>query len=184
MNNPRIAILEQCPQKQLQGRARAQHTVWIHRFNAVSYSNSCPSSVSKINLSSSFENEMRGSLSNSVGSCGKLLVGALPSSGFWSVISCSQGGLELYIEVFLFVSGEYFSLVRLCRDCRDMLERNRFSFAGWDQKLSGNPVTMAGAPAVDCDWLRVLTVYFLWENKVKLGLVWLAIDSFSLEMVD
>lgn len=30
---------------------------------------------------------------------------------------------------------------------------------------------MAGAPAVDCDWLRVLTVYFLWENKVKLGLV-------------
>lgn len=91
-------VLKIAPRKEREreresARARAQHTVWIHRFNAVSYSYSCPSSVSKINLSSSFENEMRGSLSNSVGSCGKLLIGALPSSGGWSVISCSQGGL-------------------------------------------------------------------------------------------
>lgn len=48
-------------------RKRA-HTVGIHRFKAVSYSNSWPSSVSKMNLSSSFEKEMRGSLSNSEGS--------------------------------------------------------------------------------------------------------------------
>ena len=157
MNNPRIAILEQCPQKQLQGRARAQHTVWIHRFNAVSYSYSCPSSVSKINLSSSFENEMRGSLSNSVGSCGKLLVGALPSSGFWSVISCSQGGLELYIEVFLFVSGEYFSLVRLCRDCRDMLERNSFGLRG---EIRSSPGIQWRWPELPL-WIVIGCVYWL-----------------------
>lgn len=48
------------------------HTDCTQRFITSSYTNSCPSSVSRINLLSSFEKEIRGSLSNSDGSSGKL----------------------------------------------------------------------------------------------------------------
>ena len=47
------------------------HTEGIHLFNASSYSYSWPSSVSRINLLSSLEKEIRGSASNSDGSWGK-----------------------------------------------------------------------------------------------------------------
>lgn len=58
-----------------------QHTESTQRFKPVSYSNSWPSSVSRMNLLSTFENEMRGSLSNSAGSVGKLRIAGSGAGG-------------------------------------------------------------------------------------------------------
>ena len=86
---------------------RRAHTVGIHRFNTVSYSNSRPSSVSRINLSSSFEKEIRGSLSNSEGSWGKFDGGGGAPSGLgdaigadWWVDKDSKGDLVEKLRSF------------------------------------------------------------------------------------
>ena len=52
-------------------RIKSGHTIGIHLFSTWSNSNSCPSSVSKMNFWSSLKKEIRGSLSNSDGSDGK-----------------------------------------------------------------------------------------------------------------
>ena len=74
-------------------------------------------------------------------------------------------------SVFFF-SGEYFSQVRLCsRDCHDMLERNGFGLRGEIRSSPGNSVTMAGAPAVDCDWLLRVNCLLLMGESCQLGLI-------------
>lgn len=56
--------------RNVQSRESLEHTLKTQRLRPESYSNSCPSSVSRINFPSSLDHEIRGSLSNSAGSCG------------------------------------------------------------------------------------------------------------------
>jgi hypothetical protein len=57
-------------------------TEGIHLFSTLSYSYSAPSSVSRINLLSSLEKDMRGSLSKSEGDWGKPFTDPRSSGGF------------------------------------------------------------------------------------------------------